>query len=38
MASTTLQSRKSGYTAEMDQAERASRDEITALQNKRLAW
>jgi phenylacetate-CoA ligase len=38
MASTTVQSRKSGYTAELDQAERASRDEITALQTKRLAW
>src|SRR6202022_2731624 len=38
MASTNLQSRKSGYSAEMDEVERASRDEITALQTKRLAW
>ena len=38
MASTNLQSRKSGYSAEMDDAERASRDEITALQTRRLAW
>src|SRR5580658_7608764 len=36
MASTKL--RESGYRAEMDNAERASRDEITALQTKRLAW
>ena len=28
----------SGYRAEMDDAERASRDEIMALQTKRLAW
>src|SRR5436190_14943241 len=28
----------SGYSAEMDEAERASRDEIAALQTKRLAW
>src|SRR5438876_2123955 len=28
----------SGYSAEMDEAERASRDEIMALQTKRLAW
>src|SRR6185437_15121148 len=32
-----LQSKKSGYSAEMDDAERASRDEITALQTRRLA-
>jgi len=38
MASTSLKSRGSGYTAEFDQAERASRDEIMALQTKRLAW
>src|ERR1700738_1932384 len=38
MASTNLQSRKSGYSAEMDEVERASRDEVTALQTKRLAW
>src|SRR6202046_4678612 len=36
MASTKL--RESGYRAEMDDAERASRDEIMALQTKRLAW
>src|SRR6202140_3859860 len=34
----TKPSNKSGYIAELDQAERASRDEITALQTKRLAW
>lgn len=28
----------SGYHAELDAAERASRDEITALQTRRLAW
>src|SRR3979411_3197563 len=38
MASANLQSRKSGYSADMDEAERASRDEIIALQTKRLAW
>jgi phenylacetate-CoA ligase len=37
MVSTNPQ-KKSGYVAELDQAERASRDEITALQTKRLAW
>src|SRR6202048_2586830 len=37
MASTNLQSNRSGYSAEMDEAERASRDEITALQTRRLA-
>ena len=31
-------SSKSGYTAELDEAERASRDEMAALQTKRLAW
>src|SRR5450432_4158052 len=38
MASTNLQSTSSDYRAEMDQAERASRDEIIALQTKRMAW
>ena len=38
MASSNLQSGKSGYVADMDPAERASRDEIMALQTKRLAW
>src|SRR5580692_4769906 len=38
MASTTVKSRGSGYSAEMDDTERASRDEIMALQTKRLAW
>jgi phenylacetate-CoA ligase len=38
MASTNLQSKRSGYSAELDEAERASRDEIIALQTKRLAW
>ena len=37
MASTNLQSKKSGYSPELDDAERASRDEITALQTRRLA-
>ena len=37
MASIDLQPKRSGYSAEMDQLERASRDEITALQTKRLA-
>src|SRR6202171_5178929 len=38
MTSTTLQSKRSGYSPEMDEAERASRDQIMALQTKRLAW
>src|SRR5271169_1788479 len=38
MASTRLQVRDSGYRAELDEAERASRDEIMALQVQRLAW
>src|ERR1700720_2480567 len=38
MVSTNLQSSGSGYSADMDGAERASRDEITALQTSRLAW
>src|ERR1700690_2328127 len=36
MASTKL--KESGYHAELDDAERASPDEIMALQTKRLAW
>src|SRR6266436_4723768 len=38
MASTNPRSTSSGYSAEMDEAERASRDEMAALQTKRLAW
>jgi phenylacetate-CoA ligase len=38
MASTNLKSRGGGYQPEMDDAERASRDEMTAVQTKRLAW
>ncbi|HVX76206.1 MAG TPA: hypothetical protein VHB49_08770, partial [Bradyrhizobium sp.] len=38
MASTNLKSRGSSYSAEMDDIERASRDEIMALQTRRLAW
>src|SRR5256714_5121564 len=38
MASTSLKSKGSGYRPELDDAERASRDEIMALQTKRLAW
>src|SRR5229473_889627 len=38
MASTNLQSKAGSYRAEMDAVERASRDEIIALQTKRLAW
>src|SRR5258708_14900632 len=38
MVSRNLASRKSGYRAKMDEAERASRDEIAALQTRRLAW
>ncbi len=38
MASPKLKSRAGGYTPEMDEAERASRDEIMALQKERLAW
>jgi phenylacetate-CoA ligase len=37
MASTKLKA-ASGYVAELDDTERASRDEIMALQKKRLAW
>jgi phenylacetate-CoA ligase len=36
MASTNL--REGGYRAEMDDAERASRDQIMALQTQRLVW
>src|SRR3981189_841850 len=38
MASTNPQSTSGDYRAEMDQAERASRDEIIALQTRRMAW
>src|SRR5260370_8403056 len=38
MAMTKLKSSGSSYRAAMDDAERASRDEIMALQTKRLAW
>src|SRR5438445_12402361 len=38
MAWTKLRFSATGYRAEMDAAERASRDEIMALQTKRLAW
>jgi len=38
MASTKRQPGSSGYLPEMDEAECASRDEIMALQTKRLAW
>src|SRR6187401_1868937 len=38
MAMAKLKSSGSGYSAELDEAERASRDEILALQIRRLAW
>ncbi len=38
MAQTNLRSRGTGYAPELDDIERASRDEIIALQTKRLAW
>src|ERR1700691_2653673 len=38
MASTRLQPGSGGYLPEMDDTERASRDEIMALQTRRLAW
>src|SRR5215475_7956949 len=38
MASTNLKTMGSSYSPELDDAERASRDEIMALQKKRLAW
>ncbi len=37
-AMSSIKVRESGYRAEMDDVERASRDEIMALQVKRLAW
>src|SRR2546430_14661849 len=38
MASTSLKSKGDAYRPELDDAERASRDEIMALQTMRLAW
>jgi phenylacetate-CoA ligase len=38
LESTQLKSRMDGYAPEMDERERASRDEIMALQLKRLKW
>src|SRR5262244_4241614 len=38
MASTSLKSKDEAYRPELDGAERASRDEIMALQTRRLAW
>jgi phenylacetate-CoA ligase len=38
MGATKLQSNATGYVPELDDAERASRDEIMALQTRRLAW
>ena len=38
MATTSLKTKGSGYTPELDATERASRYEIMALQTKRLAW
>ena len=38
MAVTKTKSSTTGYSPEMDEAERASRDQIMALQTKRLAW
>jgi phenylacetate-CoA ligase len=38
MATAKLKVTASGYRAELDDAERASRDEIMALQTRRLAW
>src|SRR6187399_2992935 len=38
MAMARMKSSGSGYSAEMDEAERASRDEMAALQTRRLAW
>ena len=38
MTSAKSQVKSGGYRAEMDEAERASRDAIMALQTKRLAW
>jgi phenylacetate-CoA ligase len=38
MASTSLKTKAGGYSPELDDAERGSRDEIMTLQKKRLAW
>jgi phenylacetate-CoA ligase len=38
MVATKLKSPAAGYVPELDDAERASRDEIMALQTRRLAW
>jgi phenylacetate-CoA ligase len=38
MASTSLKTKAKIYSPELDEAERASRDEITALQTRRLKW
>ena len=38
MGMAKLKSGGSGYSAELEEAERASRDEIMALQTRRLAW
>src|SRR2546427_6175534 len=38
MAATSMKSTTTSYRPELDEAERASRDEIMALQTKRLAW
>ena len=38
MALTNTKSTTNGYSAVLDDAERASRDEIIALQTKRMAW
>ena len=38
MAVTKLKTGASGYSAELDEGERASRDEMMALQTRRLAW
>lgn len=38
MATAKLKVKESGYRPELDEAERASRDEIMALQTRRLAW
>ncbi|MEA2892059.1 MAG: phenylacetate-CoA ligase [Bradyrhizobium sp.] len=38
MASTNIKSATNGYSAVLDDAERASRDEIVALQTRRMAW
>ena len=38
MASTSLKTKGSATAPKLDDAERASRDEIMALQTKRLAW